>query len=142
MSSCEGDIQSANPPADPKPDRPAIAKTPEPNKKTEEEPGDQHDHCRLEEHGLRLRELLDLIEVKDGSRKRDGVANPGVHQPTVRRSFPEQTAGASGSVEDITGVATAQSSVVAEGVAGTRPNRAHPALFGRGESFKERARNF
>lgn len=66
MPSGKANIQSANPPSEPKPNAFAIiAKLHEPEEKAETKPREEHDDRRLQENRLGLREFLDGVKFED-----------------------------------------------------------------------------
>lgn len=116
MTSGEREVQAANPPADAEPDAAAIAEPPEADEEAENQPGKEHEEGGLEEDGLRLRELPDGVEGEYAlGDDRDGVVNPGTHHP-LGGGNAEELAGFGGGVVEVSGIAGAQRSVVAEGI--------------------------
>uniref|UniRef100_A0A803PYY4 Uncharacterized protein n=1 Tax=Cannabis sativa TaxID=3483 RepID=A0A803PYY4_CANSA len=74
MPGGKGNIQSANPPSELKPNAISIiARLHKPEKKAEREPGQKQEEGGFQEQRLRLRELLYGVKLEDGLRKGHGV---------------------------------------------------------------------
>lgn len=122
MPGGEANVQTTNPPPHLEPRIPTIPDLHEPQENTKREPRQQQDRRGLQEHGLRLRELLDRIEREYGLGEAHGIV---IHAAVdgdggVGR---EQSAGVGGSIQEAPGRARAEGVVVA--------NRARWARHGR-----------
>lgn len=123
MPGGEANIQTANQPPDLEPRIPTVANLHEPQENTKCKPRQQQDSRGLQEHGLRLRELLDRIEREYGLGEAYGViihATDGVDGGVGL----EQSAGVGGDIQEAPRRARAEGGVVA--------NRVRRARHGRG----------
>ena len=116
MPSGEANVQSADPPSEPKPNASSIvAELREPEKSTEQEPRQKQNKSGFQEHGLGLRELLDRVELEErlGEAQRVEVNAPVRRDRRVRR---EELAPVRGPVQQVPDRAAAQAPVVNDAV--------------------------
>lgn len=118
MASGEGDIEAANPPPDLEGEGTAIgAKGEETEEEAEAEPTEEHQERGLQKDGLRLSKLFDRIERENSSRKGQSRAVVDAGAQHQRGAvLGEEGAAVGGRIEEVTGVAGAQSCVVGKGM--------------------------
>lgn len=116
MPTGKRNVQSANPPSEIEPNAPSIAaELHEPQEHTEREPRENQHQSGLQEDRLRLRELLDRVELEDPLGKRNGVkVNSTVGGDRRVRRVEDAPLG--GPVKQVSDVAGAEASVVNHGV--------------------------
>lgn len=81
MLGIEEEIESADPPPNPKPDAPPAIHLPEPDRQAEGEPEDEHNEGGLEQHSLRLGEPLDVLQGEHRGEKGRLRRDPRAHLP-------------------------------------------------------------